>query len=280
MTNNRRFLSRAFTKHFVAIIAAFACTVTLTSNLVAAISASAIDDGYVEYIDTDPCYFEDMDGNIWSFDKIYVLEEGEEFNQYVAENYTCEGVICHLYKGEETPWYVQPYNETLYTNDTDGTFEYEGTEYQYNLKSNIELEPTDRTLLYRQILGYKEDVDNPLENLQLRDFKKDGKINITDVVLFNKRYMSTPNIHCNYYNEKTWSYEGMNYQDFYEVLQYHFNKGEDEVKICCKDRVPTEVPEPAAAPETIMINENATAAEMVALARQLDVERLDLNFGK
>ena len=267
-----------FTKNLMAVFATFTCTALLLTNALSV--ALAVDEANVqEYVDTEnTCYFQDPNGNIWEFDKIYELKDGEEVTTHLLEYGEGKGVICRPYTGEQAPWYVQPYNEKLYSFDTEGSFEYNGNSYDYMIMPATQITVTDKSMLYRQILGYKMTDDERIQNIQFCDFKKDGEINIADIVLLNKLYMSTPSNFCTYYNNDTMMKEVMNYEDFFAFLLYHYNKGETEIRVQFGDKVPEADPVPA--PPTTIITDNISATELVAMVRQLEVKRVDLVIGK
>lgn len=277
----KRSISHAFTKNTLAAVAVITSTALLMCNLLCTVVTAADDVNHEEYVDTEnTCYFEDPEGHIWAFDKIYWLENGEEFSMKVMQHYDGKGVICHLYTGEEKPSYVMPYSEQIYAHDTEGEFEVNGEKYQYDIIANIDISPNDRRMLFSDILTSNKNEAQEMQhiqNLKRLDFKKDGEIDIADVVLLNKRYMNTPSTFCTYFNEDDYYLEVMDYNDFYNVLLYNYNKGKTDVMIRFGDKVPEN--EPAPAPAIITSDNNLSAVEMVKLATQLGTKTVELTIG-
>lgn len=197
-----------------------------------------------EYVDPkSACYFKDQYGNIWEFFKVYDVNQGEEFDDFVVEHGNAKGVVCRLYTGEEDPFYVLPYDEDFFSaHNTEGTFTYNGVEYQYDITPNAEMDVNIRWALYRKILGYvlPDDDETTLYLIKHYDYKKDGQINIADVVLFNKYFMSTPFRFCAHYDEKEGELKCMSPEDFYKILDWHYmDLMEDQCTIRFGDTIPT-----------------------------------------
>jgi hypothetical protein len=282
-------------------IAVIATALTLSSvNGIISYAENFDTDSYVELTDNEMCdyidwnvtnYFRDPYGNMWEFNRIYSINKNEEFDYWKIVNSVAKGVECRLYSGEADPYYVLPYDERIYTADTDGTFVFKDKEYKYNIIPNSEMSVNVRLALFRSILGYvlPEDDTTNIELLQNYDFKKDGVINIFDVVLFNKQYANSPFNFVNKWDEKELAYRKMSYEDFYKVLDWHYQNMEDECQIFYDDT--SLLNEPIQLPNTdILDNANVTeinvdaagnlktAAEMVQAAKLLNIKTISLSI--
>jgi len=274
----------------VAVVATMA--LSLTSGIITNAAEEFDYDSYAElensenetyeYVHRTPGYFEDQYGNWWEFYKVYEVKQGKEFDDFVVEHGDAIGVVCKLYEGEKDPNYVLPYNDELYTHDTEGTFTYNGVEYQYDITPNVEMNSNIRWALYRKILGYVLP-DDDLTNSQLiqkYDYKKDGKIDIADVVIFNKRYMSSPFRFCAKYDEELGELKCMDFEEFYKILDWHYMNLEDQFTIRFGDTVPDEPPKADTNTSLFAADSTANSAvELVETAKATGISQIAFAAG-
>jgi hypothetical protein len=193
---------------------------------------------YVDYVDTEnTCYFSDTNGTVFEFDKIYSIEEGSEFTFVNAETSFCKGVICRPYKGTEKPFYVQDCSKDLSKYDTEGTFTYEGNEYNYKLFPPAKMFPSLRRKILKMIVHVL-----PVNEKEIAryDYNRNGQIDLVDSIFFNKQISATPFIHCTNLSTDEYEFQQMSQADFFKILDYKYQNGEEEIKICFGDDVPTE----------------------------------------
>ena len=147
----------------------------------------------VEMVDwSHPGYFENPnDGVVYKFYKIYHVEPEHDFSKEYGHKPTA-GVVCYpledgLDDGKE-PEYVQTFDDmnSIYKETI-----WDGYEivYEYRLKS-----PSVRTLYTRihmlNIIIHLEDCSS--SEIERNDYNLNRKIDIGDVVIFNKIFWNTP----------------------------------------------------------------------------------------
>lgn len=186
-----------------------------------------------EYVDEASKYFEDPQGQIWRFSNIYALEEGTEPTDINLSLMYSKGVVCEKYtKSEDSSVYVQKY-ESMFTWDTEGTYEYNGETYEYNLVSPDRLSIKDVMVLEQLIVNH---IPTTSTWLKYYDYSKDGMFKINDLILMNKQHAATP---MNFVtNLDGVIYDEMSADDFFEILDYYDNLGEEEIYIRYGDVIP------------------------------------------
>lgn len=224
-------------------------------NLASKVEAHAVQDDFesqatYDYVDNDPnhrCYFENKDGTIFEFEKIYSLKEGETFNGDVSENSYCKGIVCRP-TTEPNPFFVHAYDDEHDTTISKGEkFEFNGKEYYYALVHPNYLMVGDNQRLWNVIVE-KEPMAPDI--IACYDYNMDGTVRIDDFVLMRKNYMSVPYNFIT--NTDPIANEEMDLVTFYKILNYHYKRGETEIRICFGDTVPNE--------ERIIIRTAATEA--------------------
>ena len=146
-----------------------------------------MDPNGVEFVDYDnTCYFSDANGNVFEFNKIYSISDGVEPPAYISSKAFPKGIVCRPYKGEEEPFYVQDCSKDLSVGDTEGTFVFEGQEYNYDL-----LPPSMMMFSFSKYILQLSIHIHPVNEVVLSelDFNKDGKINGQDAAILS-RYTS------------------------------------------------------------------------------------------
>ncbi len=219
---------------------------TSTISAIGAIPTSYAEDtettaNMIDYVDYDStCYFSDANGTVFEFNKIYSIEEGYEFTFVDAETLFCKGVICRPYTGTEKPFYVMDCSKDLSQYDTEGTFTYEGNEYNYKLFPPAKMFPSLRRKILKMVVHIL-----PVNEKEIAryDYNRDGNIDIRDSILFNQRISATPFIHVTNLSTDEYEFQQMSQADFLKILDYKYQNGEEEIKICFGDEVPAESPQ-------------------------------------
>lgn len=235
MKNNntkKRWLATAIASALCCVSAVATMSTTHADDTTQASTKSKTSHEVVDYTSTR--YFSTPDGVIFEFCEIYDVEDGEVLESWMRGREYSKGIYAKVYEGENEPFYVQKY-ETLDTWDSDGTFTFNGEEYNYSLVPASMLRLEHRTLL-EGIIVHKYAL-NP-QRMAYFDYSKDGKIMVNDLVLLNKRLAATPMSSVT--NCDAVMYDQMDKDTFYGIVDHALRHGAKELYVYYGDTVPQE----------------------------------------
>ena len=228
---NKRWLATAVA---AAITAA---TLTATATMTHAEDTEVAEKSRTSYEDIawdSPRYFTNSDGVVFKFYEIYDIEDGEELDYHIVGRELSKGIFAEVYEDEEKPFYVQDFNK-LNEWDKEGTFIYNGEQYNYNLVCPSKLTRDHRILLENMIVHKVQ--TNP-QRVSYFDYSKDGVIRINDLILLNRQLAATPMSSIT--NCDPVFYEQMTEEQFFEILDFWYNRGRKQIYVRFGDTLPSE----------------------------------------
>ena len=182
--------------------------------------------------DSSSRFFSTPDGVIFEFYEIYDVEDGQRLESWMRGREFSKGIYAKVYESENEPFYVQKY-ETLDTWDNDGTFTFNGEEYQYHLAPASMLRLEHRTLLEDLILHKRSTTPQALAYF---DYSKDGRLLVNDIVHLNHRLAATPMSSIT--NCDPVMYDQMSKDTFYGIIDHALSVGDKELYVYYGDEVP------------------------------------------
>ena len=182
--------------------------------------------------DTNVKFFSTPDGVIFEFNEIYDVEDGQNLEIWQRGREYSKGIYARVYESENEPLYVQEY-ETLDSWGTDGTFTFNGEEYNYNLVPPSKLRLEHRVLVEDLILSKL--LVSP-QKLAYFDYSKDGIFKVNDLVLLNQRLAATPMSSIT--NCDSVMYDQMDKDTFFTIIDSALKSDKKELKVYYEDKVP------------------------------------------
>lgn len=181
-----------------------------------------------------PKHFTNSVGGVFEFYDVYLLEEGQNLTYSMLGREPSCGIIWQATDYSQVSSYILEY-DTMFTWDTEGTFSFNGEEYEYNLVPAAELTRAHREMIEKTIVGILPDTP---EKLSYFDYSKDGRLLVNDLVLLNKRLANTP--FTSVTNCDPAMYDQMSSEKFFEILDYWYANGETCMQINYGDSLPVD----------------------------------------
>lgn len=143
----------------------------------------------IEFLDEEStAYFTDPKGELWQFEKIYILPEDYVPVRQDMHYNSSYGIRIEKYKGDpEDIHFISEYKEM--SKRITGNFTFEGEECEYNLVSPEYLSYGLIALTLKMVVKTEPTTKG---NISSFDCNMDGKIDIRDVIIMSKNYYSCP----------------------------------------------------------------------------------------
>lgn len=183
-----------------------------------------------------PRYFSSEDGTVYRFYEIYDVEDGSTLNPSSVCREPSKGIMAEVIdETVEKPFYVQRY-ENMSKGDTEGTFSFNGEEYQYNLVSPERLRREHREMMEKTIVHI---LPTDPTKIAYFDYSKDGRLMVNDLVLLNRQLAATP---MNSVTNCDWvMYDQMSKDDFFDIINRAQRFGVTQLYVYYGDKAPQDV---------------------------------------